>query len=244
MFNDHFFLSDHIYGDVELCSALDSGLNFSDHLPLELHINIAHIQRLPIVQCRQHLQRMTKRLRWDKADLLSYYYTTNRYLAGVNTTVISSLCACPAGCQCDAGKFIDVMYGEIVNSLHCAATDHCPQTSDAVFKSYWDEEMNTLKSNSINTHQLWVACGRPVSGPVYLSRCRARAEYRRALKCKRRIADSRIFNDLHEHLLSKDSMSFWKTWKRKVNNSKNVAADTVDGFVEPHGIAGIFAEKN
>jgi len=38
-------------------------------------------------------------------------------------------------------------------------------------------------------------------------------------------------------------LSFWKTWKRRVNNGKNVAADTVDGFVEPHGIAGIFAEK-
>jgi len=42
-FIDHFFVSDHIYGDVKLCSALDSGLNFSDHFPLELHINIAHI---------------------------------------------------------------------------------------------------------------------------------------------------------------------------------------------------------
>ena len=84
----------------------------------------------------------------------------------MNSTIIITLCACPVGCQCGVTEYL----GEIVKSLHCAVTEHSPQTSDAVFKSYWDEEMNTLIANSIETHQLRVACGRPVSVPVYLRR--------------------------------------------------------------------------
>jgi len=64
----------------------------------------------------------------------------------------------------------------IVQSLHATAKDHCPMTTGSFFKSHWDEEMSLLKQQSIDTHQLWVAFGRPLSGPIYRDRCRARAE--------------------------------------------------------------------
>ena len=78
--------------------------------------------------------------------------------------------------------------------------------------------MSELKYRSIDTHQVWVAFGRPSSGPIYRDSCRARAEYRRAMRYKsNNIASSRISIDLHEQLLAKDSVSFCKTWKNKVN---------------------------
>jgi len=92
---------------------------------------------------------------------------------------------------------------------------------------FWDEEMAELKSKSIETHQLWVTCGRPRQGSIYLSRCRADAHYRRAMRCKRGVAEAHISNDLHEQLLSKDHSSFWRTWKNKVS-SKRSAAEVVD----------------
>jgi len=54
----------------------------------------------------------------------------------------------------------------------------------------------------MDTHQLWVACGRPRSGPIYTARCRARAEYRGAMKYKTQIANTDISNDMHDVLMT------------------------------------------
>ena len=130
----------------------------------------------------------SKRLRWDKADLVSYYYATDRYLQTVNVSHVLELCGCHAGCQHEHAGILDDVYQHIVESLTSAANEHFPQTSSGFFKSFWDEEMAELKSKSIESHQLWVACGRPRNGPIYLSRCRARAEYRRTFKYKQEVA--------------------------------------------------------
>jgi len=57
--------------------------------------------------------------------------------------------------------------------------------------------MSELKYRSIDTHQVWVAFGRPSSGPIY------RADNRRAMRYKSNIASSRISIDLHEQLVAK-----------------------------------------
>ena len=134
----------------------------------------------------------SKRLRWDKADLVSYYYATDRYLQTVNVSRVLELCVCHDGCEHEHAGVIDEVYQQIVQSLTLAATEHCPQTSSSFFKSFWDEEMAELKSKSTESHQLWVACGRPRNGPIYLSRCRAHAEYRRAFKCKQELAEAHL----------------------------------------------------
>jgi len=138
--------------------------------------------------------------------------------------------------------YIDVVCNQIVQALHTAAFQHCPMTADGVYKCYWDSEMDDLKDKSIETHNMWVACGRPTSGPVYQARCKARAQYRRGLRCKHKITEGRISNDLHELLLSKDCKGFWKTWKSKVNN-RHVPTGIVDGCSSLDDIANIFASN-
>ena len=180
---DHFLVNKYLVDKFSDCYAVDSGLNFSDHLPLALHC-----VSLPLCNCHPHEGSLhksaplnkPKRYRWDKADLLSYYYASDYYLSTIDMSCINELCQCPVGCRCDNSKFIDTVYQDIVQSLHAAANDHCPMTTDSFFKSYWDEEMSELKYRSIDTHQVWVAFGRPSSGPIYRDRCHARAEYRRA----------------------------------------------------------------
>jgi len=100
--------------------------------------------------------------------------------------------------------------------------------------------MNELKRRSIETPQLWVACGRPWYDPVYRDRCRARAEYRRSIKDQSQIATTRISNDLHEQLLTKDTVSFRKTWKNKINK-RRTAVSCVDGDTNATDIANKFA---
>jgi len=89
---------------------------------------------------------------------------------------------------------------------------------------------------------MWVACGRPTSGPIYQARCKARAQYRRGLRCKHKVTEDHISNDLHEQLLSKDCKGFWKTWKSKVGN-RRVLTNIVDGYSVQVDIANIFASN-
>ena len=81
------------------------------------------------------------------------------------------------------------------------------------FKHYWDDELNELKTKSVEANHLWIQCGRPRSGYVYHERRVARAAYKRAIRNKRRDHDLLVSNDLHDSLLSKDTEAFWKTWK-------------------------------
>ena len=86
-------------------------------------------------------------------DLISYYYLTHRYLSLVDSFGLREMCGCSVGCQHDHGM-IDVVYQQIVDLLNCAAVECCPQTSDTVYKSYWDEEMSDLKSRAVETLSL------------------------------------------------------------------------------------------
>ena len=48
------------------------------------------------------------------------------------------------------------------------------------------------------------------------------------MKAKAEVATAQISNDLHEQLLTKDTVSFWKTWKNKINKRRTVVS-SVDG---------------
>jgi len=133
-------------------------------------------------------------------------------------SVVRELCHCSVGCHCDNRRHIDTAFQHIAQALHATARDHCPITTGTFFKPYWDEEMTELKRQSIDIHQLWVACGRPNSGHIYTYHCWARAEYRWAIKYKTQVTSTHISNDLHAQLLSKDCASFWKPGKIKSIN--------------------------
>ena len=95
---------------------------------------------------------------------MSYYFTTDHYLSSVDMTAITQMNYCPVGCHCEISRSIDTTYQNIVQFLHSAAHDHCPLTIGSFFKSYLDEEMSEQKQRSIDTHQLWRVCGRPLQG--------------------------------------------------------------------------------
>ena len=113
-FIDHFFVSTCISDNIDDFYTIDSGLNFSDHLPLAMHF----IPPLRFV-CKSNVKeavndKKSKRLRWDKADLVSYYYATDCYLQTVNVSRVLELCGCHAGCQHEHAGILDDVYQQIV----------------------------------------------------------------------------------------------------------------------------------
>ena len=100
---DHFFVSKSMADKVVGCQVIDSSINFSDHLPLTLQCSSLPTCSLQARKLRTPAaNHKSKRYRWDKADLISYYYATLFHLSSsVDVSRIVDLCKCPAGCQCD-----------------------------------------------------------------------------------------------------------------------------------------------
>jgi exonuclease III len=238
-FIDHFIVSDVLFKNVLKYVTVDIGINLSDHVPLAMHLSVDPTVLSKSTMSYVNNVKRPSRLRWDKADLMHYYHASHAHLSCID---VKDLSQCNPGCHCNKIKVVDSIYNKIVGALCRAAEEACPRISASHYKSFWDDELADLKSKSIDTHLLWITCGRPTRGIIYINRCRARAEYRRAIKYKRDAADISVSNDLNDYLLSKDNISFWKTWKSKFS-AKHSVANSVDGLSQPVDIANTFAEN-
>ena len=76
-FIDHFLVSNNICCHVDNCQVIDSGVNFSDHLPIILHTSGIVSDSTDKAEKRPDRQAFKLgRLRWDKADIGQYYTDT------------------------------------------------------------------------------------------------------------------------------------------------------------------------
>jgi len=239
-FIDHFFVDVALFDKVESSEIIDSGMNLSDHLPLVLHFSESLLDNGDDFVRQVPNSIKSGRIRWDKADLASYYSATNVYLGQIHSSKIFT--NCNVGCLHEHDYDIDFVYNMIVDGLCQAADEHCPKTTASHYKHYWDGELTDLKNKSIAAHDLWKACGRPSQGPIHDAKRCAKAEYKRAIRNKKSKEDAYASNDLHEYLLAKDTNSFWKTWqaKFKANHKPPLA---VDGCSEPRDISMAFASN-
>jgi len=103
---------------------LDPDINFSDHVPLAITVRLsAALNNLgPAVNSIRaaHDQRQ---LRWDKADLNSFYSHTYDQLSAVldHINELSSAYECSAWSDRAYCDYIDTVYNEIVSILNNAA---------------------------------------------------------------------------------------------------------------------------
>ena len=95
-------------------------------------------------------------LRWDHADLVSYYYYTGSLLSTVleklnyctrpdnfyNTACVSST---------DVRDTVDKCYYDIVNILVTCANKFVPVRRKCFYKFWWDEDLNSLKEAAIDS---------------------------------------------------------------------------------------------
>lgn len=178
-------------------------------------------------------------LRWDHADIVSYYtfcqsnlYTT---LAEVTNFYDNR-----ANFSLDlASSFIENVHAHIVNTLLTASTLFVPQLKKNSLKFWWNAQMSQLKEDSVNSDRLWKAAGRPRSGPVFLRRQACRSAYRSQFRRNERERANYYSNALHESLLSKNTTTFWRSWRSKFDcKSKRL---TIDNSSDPRTLVGNFA---
>jgi len=218
-FIDYFCASVDMVPDVLRVSTIDAGNNLSDHLPVEC------ISRLPklLSYCRNSVNNAkgndVYQLRWDKANLHDYDNGTYCYLNTIGLSYAHAFQNCPINCTCGKTWLIDEYHKKV---LATALALSIPRRKVEFYKYWWDQELDEFKTKSNESHQLWVAAVRPMSGDLYDRKRTCKAQYRRGLRYRQRDACCEVSNELHECLMQKDNTGFRKCWNSKFKRQKAV----------------------
>ena len=235
---DHFMVSDSLIKDVQGIFIQDDGHNLSDHLPVIMLLSLEQ----PTVNsgCKIPSRKADiRKLRWDKADLVGYYYRTFDYLSAIQVPYFLAKYSETHDLEY-ARTIIDDFYSHIILALHSAAYDTVPVCKQNFFKFWWDEECQILKDESVRMHRRWVAAGRPRDGEIANSMRTAKSQYKLHLRQKRRDEHACFTNELHEALLNKEFTAFWKTWNAKFGSKFN--SQLINGLSDHGSIAEAFRD--
>jgi exonuclease III len=235
---NHFSKIDYIaYNNVHVKAfeITDPDVNFSDHVPIIVicSVNLGAVSDKYV----QPTKLSAKRLRWDRADLKAYSSYTQEFLQPILTKLLEI--------ESDDynvidNSVIDILYKEVVDAINVSAVATVPVCKQNFFKFWWNQELDCLKENSIESHKLWISAGRPRSGPIFNKRNKDRNAYRLAIKKNENDSTQHFTNDLHEALLNKRGDAFWKCFNSKFgNNSRNCVQ--VDGLVDSSQVAEKFS---
>ena len=119
-----------------------------------------------------------------------------------------------------------------------------PRVKKGFFKFWWNEEVNLLKEESVESDKLQKSVGKPRDGPIFANRQSCRLKYRKCLTDNRKFEAGQYTNDLHDALLQKNNISFWQCWRelgaRSLSTRKSCVQ--VDGCVDPNIVASRFSE--
>ena len=175
-------------------------------------------------------------MRWDYANIDLYKDLTGAYLQNVicELDAINLIADDFIACQ-----EIERVYNLIVQILSNCAGSTIPNIKQIFFKFWWDQELTTLKQQSIASCKFWKASGKPKSGPIFQTYRKDKSTYKAAIRSHQRGIKETYAHDLHEALMQKEGKSFWKCWRSKFGFSSQ-KAQQIDGIVQPACIADYF----
>ena len=88
-----------------------------------------------------------------------------------------------------------------------------------------DNNLQELKPQSINIHNLWKEMGRPHNGVVNNERIRVKSLYKRYIKQQKHAFNEKCKNRLIKKLVNAESSAFWRGWKNVCNKNDVKACD-------------------
>ena len=236
---DYIFVSDTLGKHILSAQVVDSGVNFSDHIPVIVTLSgcVFDGKRGMAGGMKSCSIQRDKMLRWDKADMSIYYERSGVYLM----PIFDELCKInELPILGNYSSLINGIYGKIINALFCS-DKVIPRANTTFYKYWWNDELETLKNKSIDQFKLWTEAGKPVTGFTYQEMMDAKIEYKRAINEYREMDAHKVGEELYDSLLSKDMNSFWKSWKGKFG-IKNRQAKMVEGCNDDAKIAKIFKD--
>jgi len=142
---DNYVFLDHFMCDAKLFQMLRKGIvlitgeNLSDHIPII--VQFQHNLCISNVICDDDRKgKQCVRLRWDKADLVSYYYATYANVSGFSLHLFN----CQLSCECDRKLYISWLHDAVVAGLVQAAELCIPKSPSNFYKFWWNENLAIL----------------------------------------------------------------------------------------------------
>jgi len=213
--NSHYSLIDYFLSSPTLSPAqqrsaciLQDGDNPSDHLAISWTFTVHACSGVGKNTADKRV-----RLNWDMGDTNSYKWHLTNHLSAINLPVDALTCngICDNRSHC---MELEEYYSSLVSCMHLAAKSSIPTVKLGFQKHWWTPELDELKHQCIAATDLWKAAGRPRSGDVNSNRVRIKLRYKNAIKDAALNADT-VFNDaLYDKLCKKDTVGFWKSWRK------------------------------
>ena len=211
---------------------MDPDINFSDHVPITVSCTVDF--KCDNKKQLKNVPDDITQLRWDHGDIVSYYSYTRINLQPILAD-IDKLSADLSSSRCDEVEAdiqlqVDIIYAKIIEVLRSAAALYIPNRKRSFYKFWWDESLNLLKQELINSVKIWKACGKPRSGNIFQKYQKDKYEYRKSYREHQISATSSYSNDLHDSLRNKDGKIFGKTWQSKFESKSKF--ELIDGSVD------------
>ena len=234
---DGILVSESLTHLISSCQILHPPDNVSDHLPIEITINVK------ITDFLRQKSTISSFIPWSTLSEREQLTFRDSMLEALNNISIpfhafnhaSKLCD-----NCDCISLIERYYQDIVAAVEFADRT-LPRRKHGIAKHFWSPELTALKQKSLDAHTLWKDCNCPRSGPIYIEKVQSHYRYKSELRKSKKECSSNISDKLGNNLLDKDNVSFWKQWK-EVNGGTDPPSSMINGFVDFKDIADTFAD--
>ena len=214
---------------------IDSGINLSDHCPIVIEVSIPRINKVPRTTENNNKHQLPV-YRWDLGDTVLYQQLTGDFLNGISPSRYSGLDSLS---DSDVSDYINAHYNDIVCSLREASRISIPRKKHGYQKFWWDEELNLLKQNALQSFNIWASLGKPWTGTFFDNMRRDKALYKLAIRTKRKERANEFSDCLNDALLCKDMNGFWKSLRSRFGGKP--MATVIDGLYDDKAIADRFA---
>ena len=187
---------------------------------------------------------LTPSLNWDKIGShdLKRYTDVLQVATDSVPSVITGLTNCECHCELEVCKsMMQQEYDNLIGFVKYADKS-LPRYKPNVKKDWWSNELSILKQQSINSHKLWLANGRPRHGPVNDERVRIRSAYKHAIRSAQRQPKQKAWNKLHDAMQYNNTNQFWSSWKKLYSKNASGFPTVVDGLSDKKHIAKAFSK--
>ena len=233
---DGILISSELSDSVSDVRILIHGDNLSDHCPveLELQVNVSQICIKKTV--------LPQYVNWKKLTDLdkTRFEDAMRTNLALISVPFHSILHGDKCCFDDSHKVTLEQYYCNIMSAVVKAESVLPKTNPNFERSFWDDDLSELKTRSIECNNYWKSVGCPKSGPDFDCRKACHYKYKAAVRRKKKSTEKMHNDKMKDDLLNKDSVAFWKSWK-KMNGSRESTATRISGKTEAKDIADTFA---
>ena len=233
---DYVFVSESLVPYVTSVNILDSVSNLSDHLPVAVDLS------LDIVTFKPENVTLPMLIDWKSID----DETRSRYESVMdeclNNLNIPNFLHGPQSCN-DSSHIIAIerYYSDLIECIKTADLQ-LPRCKPTMRKCYWNEQLSSLKNDSIVAYDYWKINNCPKSGPIFEMKKNAHYRYKLYLRECQKTRDRSRNDLLNEDLINGDHHKFWKSYKY-FNCSRAGSSAYVNGYTRNIDIANCFADS-